>query len=324
MLSVGITSHTTPSEYQLLEFSRPEIKDPQDVLIKVHAASVNPIDLKKAEGVFKTALKDSFPYKIGYDAAGTVEQTGTGVTRVKVGDAVYVRLPESHRGSWSEYAVCPERFIALKPPSLSFEDAAAIPLAASTAFQALKKYHGDLSGKTVFVPAGLGGTGSFACQLAKNVFHAGRVITTVSTAKVPKVPELLGEGTVDQIIDYKESDPKDVIEHGSIDFLFDTAGLAMEYLCLMRKGSGCIISISTTPSGSQLQDSGVMRLPHRPRVPLVPKLALNLMDSVRRFRASRYGVSYSYMFLEPSGEDLDKLRGLRRRGKAETGYWDHS
>lgn len=89
----------------------------------------------------------------------------------------------------------------------------------------------------------------------------------------------------------------------------------MEYLCLMRKGTGCIISISTTPSGSQLQDSGVMRLPHKPAVPLVPKVSLNLLDSVRRFRASRYGVSYSYMFLEPCGEDLDKLREYVEEGK---------
>ncbi|CRG90853.1 hypothetical protein PISL3812_07899 [Talaromyces islandicus] len=315
MLSVGISSHGKPSEYQLLELPRPAITDPTDVLINVHAASVNPVDLKKAEGAFKIALEDSFPYKIGYDAAGTVAEIGTGVTKFKIGDAVYVRLPESHRGSWSEYAVCPERYIALKPPSLSFENAASIPLAASTAFQALRKYDGDLAGKTVFVPAGLSGTGLFACQLAKNIFHAGKVITTVSTAKVPKIPQLLGEGTVDQIIDYKIVDPKSVIEHGSVDFLFDTNGLAMEYLCLIRPGSGGIISISTAPSGTQLQNSAVMRLPHHPTVPLPARIFLNTMDCIRKLRAWRYGVSYSYMFLEPNGEDLDKLRGYVEEGK---------
>ncbi|KAL3447432.1 chaperonin 10-like protein [Aspergillus insuetus] len=139
MLSIGINSHTKPSEYQLLEFPQPEITDQTDVLIKVHAAS------------------------IGYDAAGAVTAPGPGVTRFRVGDAVYVRLPESHRGAWTEFAVCPERFIALKPPSLSFDKAATMPLAAMTAYQVLKKYDSDLSGKTVFVPAGLGGTGLFAC-----------------------------------------------------------------------------------------------------------------------------------------------------------------
>ncbi|KAL2813991.1 chaperonin 10-like protein [Aspergillus granulosus] len=318
MLSVGINSHCKPFEYQLLEFPRPEITEPTDVIIKVHAASVNPVDVKKADGIFKLALKDSFPYKIGYDASGTVTDIGSGVARVKVGDAVYVRLPESHRGAWSEYAVCPESYVALKPPSLSFEDAASIPLAAMTAFQALKKYDGDLTGKTVFVPAGLGGTGLVACQLAKHVFHAGKVITTVSTSKVPKVPELLGEGTVDEIIDYKKTDPKTTIAHGSVDFLFDTTGVAMEYLCLMRPKTSCIISISTAPSGTQLQNSGVMRLPHQPTIPFVPRLVLNTMDSIRRLRAWRYGVSYSYMFLEPSGEDLDILRGYAEEGRLRT------
>ncbi|KAL3486587.1 chaperonin 10-like protein [Aspergillus germanicus] len=318
MLSIGIHSHGKPSEYQLLEFPRPEITEPRDVLIKVHAASVNPVDLKKADGIFKMALKDSFPYKIGYDAAGTVTAIGTGVTRFKIGDAVYVRLPESHRGAWSEYAVCPERLIALKPPSLSFEEAASMPLAATTAYQALKKYEGDLSGETVFVPAGLGGTGLFACQLAKHVFHAEKVITTVSTSKISKVPELLGEGTGDEIIDYKTANPKFAIPHGTIDFLFDTTGSAMDYLCLMRPQTGCIISISTAPSGTQLQDSAVMRLPHRPVLPIIPRVVLNVADSVRKMRAARYGVRYEYMFLEPSGEDLESLRGFVEEGSLKT------
>ncbi|KAB8262371.1 chaperonin 10-like protein [Aspergillus pseudonomiae] len=308
MLSINIPSYSDPSGYILSELPAPEITDSKDVLIKVHAASVNPVDLKKAEGVLKAALKDTFPYKIGYDCAGIVTKTGQSVTRVKPGDEVYVRLPESHRGAWSEYAKCPEEFIALKPPSLSFESAAAIPLAATTAFQALQKYNGDLSGKTVFVPAGLGGTGLYACQLAKHVFHAGKVITTVSTSKIPKVDELLGKGTVDQIIDYTKSEPKDAIPHGSIDFLFDTVGLSMEYLCLMRPKTSRIVSISTLPSGNLLQNSSVMRLPHRPTLPFIYKQALNLMDAARKLRARRYGVEYSYMFLEPSGKDLDLLR----------------
>lgn len=86
----------------------------------------------------------------------------------------------------------------------------------------------------------------------------------------------------------------------------------------MRPGSGCIISISTAPSGTQLQNSAVMRLPHHPTVPLVPRLALDMMDSIRKLRARRYGVSYSYMFLEPSGEDLDTLRGYVEEGRLKT------
>ncbi|RHZ59239.1 NADP-dependent oxidoreductase [Aspergillus thermomutatus] len=318
MLSINIPTYAKPSGYELSELPKPQIQDPQDVLIKVNAASVNPIDVKKADGILKLALKDPFPYKIGYDCAGTVTEIGQSVTRFKVGDAVYVRLPEARRGAWSEYARCPEEFIALKPPSLSFESAASIPLAGMTALQALRKYDGDLSGKTVFVPAGLSGTGLYACQLAKHVFHAGKVITTVSTSKVPKVDELLGKGTVDEIIDYKKVDPKTVIEHGTIDFLFDTAGLAMEYLCLMRPKSSWVVSIATAPSGNQLQDSPLFHLGHRPSVPIHIRLGLNLLDSIRKMCARRYGVSYTYMFLDANGKDLDALRGYVEDGKLKT------
>ncbi|GAQ11813.1 2-methylene-furan-3-one reductase [Aspergillus lentulus] len=314
MLSINVPAYSKPSGYQLSEVPKPEIQDPKDVLIKVHAASINPIDVKKADGILKFLQKDAFPYKIGYDCAGTVVEIGAGVTRFKVGDAVYVRLPETTRGSWSEYAKCAEDYIALKPPSLSFESAASIPLAGMTALQALRKYDGDLTGKTVFVPAGLSGTGLYACQLAKHVFNAGKVITTVSTSKVAKVDELLGEGTVDQIIDYKKEDPKTVIQHGTVDFLFDTAGVAMEYLCLMRPKTSWVVSIATSPSGNQLQDF----LEGRNSVPIYVKFVLNLLDSIRKIRARCYGVSYTYMFLHENGKDLDAMREYVEDGKLKT------
>ncbi|KAJ5897835.1 hypothetical protein N7504_008123 [Penicillium tannophilum] len=317
MLSLHIPSYSKPSEYQLSELPIPKLSIETDVLIKVHAASINPIDVKRAGGALKLAVKDSFPFKIGYDASGVVAEVGQGVSRFKVGDAVYVRLPEISRGSCSEYVTCAENQIGLKPPSLSFEEAASIPLAGMTALQALRKY-GDLAGKTVFVPAGLSGTGLFACQLAKHVFHAGKVITSVSTSKILKVKELLGEGTVDEIIDYTKADPRDVIEKGSVDFLFDTVGLAMEYLCLLKPNSSRIVSVSTTPSANVLQNSSLMRMANNPTIPFYARLILNAMDFVRKFRAGRYGVEYEYMILESSGKDLDELRGYVEDGKLKT------
>jgi NADPH:quinone reductase-like Zn-dependent oxidoreductase len=178
------------------------------------------------------------------------------------------------------------------------------------------------------------GTGLFACQLAKHVFHAGKVITTVSTSKVTKVKELLGEGTVDEsknltssikpitnpfeVIDYTQSDPTQKIESGSVDFLFDTIGSSMEFLSLMKPQSGCIMSVATMPSGNQLQDSSLMDLPHKPTVPFAFRTGLNLMDCVRKLRARRYGVEYSYMFLESSGQDLDELRTYVEDGRLRT------
>ncbi|KAJ5654079.1 hypothetical protein N7490_001082 [Penicillium lividum] len=318
MLSLHIPSYSKPSGYKLSELPIPKIGE-TDVLIKVYAASINPIDVKRAGEELKQAVTDSFPYKIGYDAAGVVTEIGKNVSRLKVGDAVYVRLPEINRGSCSEYVTCSEEQVGLKPPSMSFEEAASVPLAAMTALQALRKY-GDLAGKTVFVPAGLSGTGLFACQLAKHVFHASKVICTVSTSKIPRVNELLGEGTVDQkqVIDYTKSDPRDVIEKGSVDFLFDTVGLSMQYLCLMKPKSSRIVSVSTTPSATVLQNSSLMRLAHNPTIPPYVRPALDIMDYIRRFRAGRYGVEYEYMILESSGKDLDELRGYVEDGRLRT------
>jgi NADPH:quinone reductase-like Zn-dependent oxidoreductase len=181
------------------------------------------------------------------------------------------------------------------------------------------------------------GTGLFACQLAKHVFRAGKVITTVSTAKIPKIKDLLGEGTIDegktvlapstsfslpnfrQVIDYTKSDPRDVIEHGTVDFLFDTVGLAMVYLCLMRPGSSRIVSVATLPSGNQLQSSSLVNLPHRPAaVPFPFRMALDLLDQIRKVRACRYQTEYSYMFLESTGEDLDDLTRYVEDGRLRT------
>ncbi|KAJ5706546.1 hypothetical protein N7488_006347 [Penicillium malachiteum] len=161
-------------------------------------------------------------------------------------------------------------------------------------------------------------------------FVAGKVITTVSTAKIPKLKELLGENTVDEgkvfhpfftfhhMIDYTKFDPRDVIEHGTVDFLFDTAGLAMELLCLMRPGSSHIVSVSTMPSGNQLQDSPLMDLAHRPTVLFAFRMGLNLLDQIRKVRAHRYQTEYSYLFLESTGKDLDELKHYIEDGRLRT------
>jgi NADPH:quinone reductase-like Zn-dependent oxidoreductase len=308
MQSYHIKDYSQPQGYELGQLPRPEIENATEVLIKVHAASVNPIDVKMASGAVKMMTSFKFPYKLGYDCAGTVAEIGARVTRFKVGDEVYVRLPESMRGSWSEYAKTPEDALSLKPKNVTFEEAASLPLTGLTAFQSLK-LAGDLSGKTVFVPAGLSGTGAYCCQLAKNVFKAGKVITTVSTGKIPKVPELLGEGVVDQIIDYTKSDPKTEIPAGSVDFMFDTVGIAMDCLSLMRPQTGYLVSIATTPSGDLLAESGNMQIgfPFRH--------VLNFVDSVRVWRAKRWNVTYRYIFMHPDGKDLEELKDHVENGK---------
>ncbi|KAJ4153609.1 hypothetical protein LMH87_010091 [Akanthomyces muscarius] len=315
MLSITAPKYTNPDGYELTKVPKPAAAQPTDVLIRVRAASVNPIDVKKVDGMMKMAIPDKFPYNIGYDVAGVVEEVGSGVTSFKAGDEVYVRLPESNRGAWAEFAVCPERFIALKPKNLSFGDAASLPLAALTALQAMREYKGSLEGKTIFIPAGLGGTGAYGLQIAKNIFKAGKVITTVSTSKVPKVHELLGESVVDQIIDYTRDDPLKTIPAGSVDFIFDTTGQATEFMPLLVKGSGMVVSISTAPSGATLQNSSIMDTPEKPRLPIVAHVFLDATDQVRKLKARYYGVEYKYIFMDPNGKDLALLKDAAEEGK---------
>ncbi|KAF2166826.1 hypothetical protein M409DRAFT_66389 [Zasmidium cellare ATCC 36951] len=316
MLAITSPTYSDPSGYELSEIPLPKITEPDEVIIRVHAASINPVDVKIASGAFKQAgLLEAFPIRLGYDCAGVVTEVGKDVRDLKVGDKVWSRLPESTKGSWSEYAKATPSHISLMPTNLSFAEAASLPLAAITAVQALRKYEGDLAGKTVFVPAGLGGTGAFACQLAKNVFKAGKVITTVSTAKVGRVAELLGEGVVDQIIDYTKEDPTTIIPRGSIDFLLDTMGQALSYLSLMTPHTSTIMSISTTPSGTQLQSSSFFSRPSNPKIPWLVKTFLDGADYVRKLRARRWGVRYEYMFLESGRGELDALRGFVEEGR---------
>jgi len=157
------------------------------------------------------------------------------------------------------------------------------------------------------VPAGLSGTGSFAVQLAKRYFGAGRVVTTVSTGKVAKVEELLGEGVVDQVVDYTREDVVGAVGRGSVDFMFDTVQSTLGALAVVRKG-GAIVSVSTAPSGEMMRK-------HMPGMPLVLVWVLDLVDWFFRTWTGWSGVAYSYLFMHPDGEDLAVLAKLVDEGK---------
>ena len=217
-------------------------------------------------------------------------------------------------GSASEYALAPQTVIAKKPPRLTHAEAASLGIAGITALQALEKADhevpGGLKGKTVFVPAGLSGTGLAGLQLAKNVFGAGKVITTVSTAKVDKVPALLGSGVVDQIVDYKTQDPLKEIPGGSVDFMFDTMGGTLSYVSLIKPKSGRIITIATVPAGSGVKKAF-------PQAPFYLTYIMDLMDWFYRFRTGRWEVGYEYLGVEIKTKDLDKMSTLVTEGKVK-------
>src|SRR5450432_4152637 len=258
-------------------------------------------------------MDNRFPYKIGYDVSGIVAAVGTAVTRLKVGDEVYSRIPTAYKGSMAEYCLSTEYATAKKPAKLDFAHADAVPLAGLTALQSMEKADsllpGGLKGKTVFVPGGLSGTGSFAVQLAKNVFGAGKVITTLSTGKIAKAKDILGDdgSGVLQIVDYTKEDVAKTIGKGTVDYMFDTIGQAMSLLSIMKKG-GVIVSIASIPSGSQMAKN-------MPGMPFYMVWMLDLADWFMTWWASLSGVKYSFIFMSPDAKGLEKFSEWVEEGK---------
>uniref|UniRef100_A0A2P2IQW5 Enoyl reductase (ER) domain-containing protein n=2 Tax=Rhizophora mucronata TaxID=61149 RepID=A0A2P2IQW5_RHIMU len=187
----------------------PPLKEDQ-VLIKVVAASLNPVDFKRMHGMFKDI--DSPPPTVpGYDVAGVVVKVGSQVKKLKEGDEVYgdineegLNHPKNH-GSLAEYTAVEEKLLALKPKNLSFVEAASLPLALETAYEGLERA-GMSVGKTVLVLGGAGGVGTLIIQLAKHVFGASVVASTASTKKL----DLLRSLGADVAIDYTKENFEDL------------------------------------------------------------------------------------------------------------------
>ncbi len=247
-------------------------------------------------------MTNRFPYQIGYDVAGTIAAVGSAVSHLKVGDEVYARVPEAYRGTVAQYALSTESATALKPASLDFDQAAATPLAALTALQSLeyadKTLPGGLKGKTVFVPAGLSGVGSFALQLARNVFEA-RVITTLSTGKMELADRLFGQERI-QYVDYTKGDVVDAIGKNKVDFFFDTVKGTVPYLPVVKKG-GLIVSISTIPPGRMMKND------EAPDLSFFPYMVMTIVDWFYRTWTSWSRVQYTYHLMGPDREGLEHL-----------------
>lgn len=217
------------------------------VLIKVEAAALNPVDFKRMLGFFKNI--DSPPPAVpGYDVAGVVVKVGSQVEKFKVGDEVYGDINEKalespHKiGTLAEYTAAEERVLALKPKNLSFVEAASLPLAIETAHEGLE-LAGLTSGQSILILGGAGGVGSLAIQLAKHVFGASKVAATSSTAKL----DLLRNLGADLAIDYTKEDIENLPE--KFDVVLDTVGQCDKALKAVKEG-GKVVSIlpgNTTP-----------------------------------------------------------------------------
>ena len=195
--------------------SLPELGADQ-VLVKVAATSINPIDWKLREGYLKQMFPWSFPIILGWDVAGEIVEVGQKVKDYHVGDRIFARPETTRFGTYADYTIVDTNLLAPLPESIAFTDAAAVPLAGLTALQALFD-HGSLkAGEKVLIHAGAGGVGTYAIQLAKNA--GAYVITTAS----PRNHELVKKLGADEVIDYHTTDFEEVLT--DIDLVFDTMG----------------------------------------------------------------------------------------------------
>src|SRR5438105_7420330 len=252
MKAIRIHNYGGPEVLKYEDAPRPE-PQADEVLIRVHAAGVNPIDWKVREGHMKDFWPHKFPLILGWDLSGVVEELGAGPAaagRFKIGDEVYSLPDPTRNGAYAEYIVVRESELALKPKSLHHIRAAAVPLAALTAWQSLFDTAQLQPGQRVLIHAGSGGVGHFAVQLAK--WKGGHVFGTAST----KNQELLRELGVDEPIDYTKQKFEDVAR--DVDLVLDTiGGETQERSWSVLKKGGVLVSLLQPPSEEKAEEVGV-------------------------------------------------------------------
>jgi len=275
------------------EIPRPTLRD-DEMLVEVHAVGLNPIDNMITTGIFKPVLKFELPATMGSDLAGVVKEVGSLVTRFKPGDAVFASLFDLGTGSLAEFAVVPERVAAPKPANLDFVQAASVPMVGLTSWQAMKERAGVRAGQKVFIPAGAGGIGSMAIQLAKH--FGAQVGTTTSTGNV----ELVRSLGADVVIDYK----KQAFEQELRGYDMALGTLRDEEI---EKAIGILKPGSKLVSLVGPLDAAFARAR---KLNVILKFVFGLMSRKVMRLAARREVAYSFLFVRTDGGQLAEIGKL--------------
>ena len=265
------------SNIEIIEVAKPKLQD-KSVLVEVHAAGINPIDNILHAGYLQQMLELSFPHIMGYDLSGIVVEVGKDVRSVKVGDEVFARPNQEDAGSIAEFARVHENELAIKPKNISHIDAASVPLAGLTAWQALVTKGNINRGDKVLIHAGSGGVGTLAIQIAK---YFGAEVTTTTSSKNKDLVKSLG---ADLVIDYTTQSFEN--ELSNYDLVIDAIGgdTLTKSFKVLKKG-GRLVSIKG-------QDTE------------------NL--------AKEYGVNFEWFFMSPDGKMLTEIASLISQGTIKT------
>ena len=282
---------------RIVDAPQPLVGD-DDVLVQVHAAGVNLLDVKIADGEFKLLLPYRFPLTLGNDVAGVVVEVGGRVRRFQPGDEVYARPDKDRIGTFAEFIAMNEADVAIKPSALSMEEAASIPLVGLTAWQALVEMAELKPGQKVFIQAGTGGVGTFAIQLAKHL--GATVATTASTANFELVKAL----GADVLIDYKTEDFETKL-HGYDVVLHSQDTKTLDKSLRVLKPGGTLISISGPPDPAFADQIGL---------PWYVKSITRVLSVGARRKAKQLNVTYSFLFMRANGDQLSEITALIDQG----------
>ena len=271
-----------------------------DLLVRVRAAGLNPVDFKTRQGKLRPVMRLKLPAVMGNEFAGDVAAVGSGVTQFTVGDRVYGRVAKGRMGAFAELALIDQEHVARMPSSLDYAAAAAVPLAALTALEALRDELSLRPGQSVFISGGAGGVGTFAIQIAK--WLGAEIATTAS----PRGAALVRSLGADTVVDYTSQKFEAVL--GEFDAGFDLiGGETLERMFSIIKPGGRVVSVAGVPEPQMaLKDLGGRRL---------LAMVFWVMSIKIRALARRADVTYRALFMHPSGADLALLAGLIDQGR---------
>lgn len=290
MKAVQIDNYSkTIDSVKIREINIPEIK-PDEVFVKVKSVGINPVDNMITRGEVKLITPYSFPLTIGNELAGVIEKTGEKVTEFKEGDRVFSRLPTNKIGAFAEYVAINKKDLAKIPEYLSFNEAAAIPLTALTAYQALDILQLK-SGETLFISGGSGGFGAMAVPLAK-----ARGIKVITNGSLENKERVLALGA-EQFLDYKTEDYVQLLH--DVDGVIDTIGRKdTEKQFSILKQRGKLVSLKGMPNGRFAKKMGL---------PLWKQWVFGFAGRSFDNMAKKRNQEYHFIFVQSNGEQLSEI-----------------
>ena len=276
----------------LVEIAKPEIQA-DEVLVRIKAAGVNPLDNKITRGGVKMLVPHQLPLTMGHEFAGIVEEVGSQVRGLSAGDKVYGLMPTIKAGAFAEWAAVPASILAPMPEGLSYTEATSIPLTALTAYQALELMQVQ-AGKTIFISGGSGGFGAMAIPLAK---ARGLIVYTSGNAASRERVLALG---ADRYFDYRTEDYLQELKQ--VDYVIDSVGgVELSKQIKLLSSGGRIVSLNGMPNGRFARSFGL---------PKWKQWLLSLVGLSLDRQAKRVGATYDFLFVQANGSQLKRITEL--------------